>query len=119
MTGCSRASLFLSSLSFFLLFFLFLLPPSDLDAHTLTPAPPPPRSTFHRVRCPRPGENQHARFSLGFFNQARRDAVIQGPAKRYPPITGGEFLAQAMKVRPAPSLSSPSSSSLSLSREVD
>ncbi|GAA5940076.1 hypothetical protein JCM3775_003271 [Rhodotorula graminis] len=55
------------------------------------------QSTFHRVRCPRPGENQQARFSLGFFNQARRDAVIQGPAKRYPPITGGEFLAQAMK----------------------
>ncbi|TNY17060.1 hypothetical protein DMC30DRAFT_420155 [Rhodotorula diobovata] len=55
------------------------------------------QSTFHRVRCPRPGENQQARFSLGFFNQARREAVIQGPAKLYPKITGGEFLAQAMK----------------------
>ncbi|BGP42657.1 hypothetical protein JCM10449v2_006669 [Rhodotorula kratochvilovae] len=55
------------------------------------------QSTFHRVRCPRPGENQQARYSLGFFNQARRDAVIQGPAGLYPKITGGEFLAQAMK----------------------
>lgn len=58
------------------------------------------------MRCPRPGENQQARFSLGFFNQARREAVIQGPAKLYPKITGGEFLAQAMKVRYAASLSS-------------
>lgn len=54
-------------------------------------------STFHRVRCPRPGQNQSARHSIGLFNQARRDAVIQGPKKLYPKITGGEFLAQAMK----------------------
>ncbi|BGO94386.1 hypothetical protein NBRC10512_002084 [Rhodotorula toruloides] len=55
------------------------------------------KSTFHRVRCPRPGEYQGARYSIGFFNQARRDTVIQGPAKAYPKITGGEFIAQAMK----------------------
>ncbi|GAA5996019.1 uncharacterized protein JCM10292_004893 [Rhodotorula paludigena] len=55
------------------------------------------KSTFHRVRCPRPGQNQGARHSIGLFNQARRDAVIQGPKKLYPKITGGEFLAQAMK----------------------
>lgn len=54
-------------------------------------------STFHRVRCPRPGEYQGARYSIAFFNQARRDAVIQGPAKLYPKITGGEFIALAMK----------------------
>ncbi|BGP19217.1 hypothetical protein JCM10213_002086 [Rhodosporidiobolus nylandii] len=55
------------------------------------------KSTFHRVRCPRPGESQKARYSIGFFNQARKEAVIQGPNKAYPPIKGAEFLAQAMK----------------------
>jgi hypothetical protein len=34
---------------------------------------------------------------IGFFNQARKDAIIQGPLKHYEPITGAEFIAQAMK----------------------
>ncbi|GAA6038316.1 hypothetical protein JCM8097_003940 [Rhodosporidiobolus ruineniae] len=55
------------------------------------------KSTFHRVRCPRPGEYQGPRYSIGYFNQARKEAVIQGPKKAYPKITGAEFLAQAMK----------------------
>ncbi|GAA5853609.1 hypothetical protein JCM8547_007383 [Rhodosporidiobolus lusitaniae] len=55
------------------------------------------KSTYHRVRCPRPGENQKARYSIGFFNQARKSTVIQGPLKAYPKITGQEFMAQAMK----------------------
>ncbi|GAA5866632.1 hypothetical protein JCM1840_002412 [Sporobolomyces johnsonii] len=55
------------------------------------------KSTFHRVTCPRPGENQGPRYSIGFFNQARKEAVIQGPNKAYPQITGAEFIAQAMK----------------------
>lgn len=55
------------------------------------------KSTFHRVRCPRPGEYQGDRYSIGFFNQARKGALIQGPNKAYPEITGGEFLAEAMK----------------------
>ncbi|GAA5821746.1 hypothetical protein JCM11251_001003 [Rhodosporidiobolus azoricus] len=55
------------------------------------------KSTYHRVTCPRPGQYQGPRYSIGFFNQARRNAVIQGPAKKYPKITGAEFLAQAMK----------------------
>ncbi|GAA6022003.1 hypothetical protein JCM10207_002403 [Rhodosporidiobolus poonsookiae] len=55
------------------------------------------KSTFHRVRCPRPGQYQGPRYSIGFFNQARKGAVIQGPNKAYPKITGAEFIAQAMK----------------------
>ncbi|GAA5900996.1 hypothetical protein JCM6882_005997 [Rhodosporidiobolus microsporus] len=54
-------------------------------------------STFHRVRCPRPSENQSARYSIGYFAQSLKNAVIQGPQKKYPKITGAEFLAQAMK----------------------
>ncbi|GAA5829013.1 hypothetical protein JCM3766R1_003903 [Sporobolomyces carnicolor] len=55
------------------------------------------KSTFHRVTCPRPGDYQGPRYSMGFFNQARRSAVIQGPKKVYPKITGQEFISQAMK----------------------
>lgn len=79
--------------------------------------------TFHRVTAPRPGQYQGPRYSMGFFNQARRGAVIQGPKKVYPKIvshslplpgdaartvadtvschseqTGEEFISQAMKV---------------------
>ncbi|GAA5972167.1 hypothetical protein JCM21900_003692 [Sporobolomyces salmonicolor] len=55
------------------------------------------KSTFHRVTFPRPGEYQGPRYSIAFFNQARKGAVIQGPKQAYPPITGAEFIAQAMK----------------------
>jgi len=54
------------------------------------------KSTYHRVRLPEGGESRGPRYSLAFFNQARSDVTIQGPAKKYPPITGGEFIAEAM-----------------------
>ncbi|KAK4046754.1 hypothetical protein OIV83_005859 [Microbotryomycetes sp. JL201] len=56
------------------------------------------KSTFHRVRAPSRLRNEYMgpRYSIGFFNQARKSAVIQGPLKRYPEITGAEFIAQAM-----------------------
>lgn len=51
-------------------------------------------SNFHRVRNPLPHEYQGARYSLAFFAQANEDAVIEGPAKKHPPITGAEYLRQ-------------------------
>ena len=51
-------------------------------------------SNFHRVRNPQPHEYQGARYSLAFFCQANEDAVIEGPAKKYPPITGADYLRQ-------------------------
>ena len=51
-------------------------------------------SNFHRVRNPLPHEYQGPRYSLAFFCQANEDTVIQGPAGKYPPITGGEYLRQ-------------------------
>ena len=51
-------------------------------------------SNFHRVRNPLPHEYQGARYSLAFFCQANEDAVIEGPGKKYPPITGAEYLRQ-------------------------
>ncbi|MGE3245632.1 MAG: isopenicillin N synthase family dioxygenase [Beijerinckiaceae bacterium] len=51
-------------------------------------------STLHRVRMPRPDEYQGARYSIAFFCQANRDAIIQGPGKRYAPITAHDYLQQ-------------------------
>lgn len=52
------------------------------------------RSTLHRVRMPRADEHLGPRYSLAFFAQADTDAVIQGPAATYPPITAGDFLGE-------------------------
>ena len=51
-------------------------------------------SNFHRVRNPVPGEYMGPRYSLAFFCQANRNAMIEGPSKLYPAITAGEFLKQ-------------------------
>jgi len=51
-------------------------------------------STLHRVRMPRADEYLGPRYSLPFFCQANKDAVIQGPAKRYAPITAHDYLQQ-------------------------
>ncbi|ORY77562.1 hypothetical protein BCR35DRAFT_292142 [Leucosporidium creatinivorum] len=57
------------------------------------------KSTFHRVTAPslKRGDYMGDRYSIGFFNQARKSANMQGPLKSYPPITGAEFIAQAMQ----------------------
>jgi hypothetical protein len=34
------------------------------------------------------------RYSLAFFAQANKDALIRGPSGTYPPITAGDFLQQ-------------------------
>ncbi|WP_046111739.1 isopenicillin N synthase family dioxygenase [Aquincola tertiaricarbonis] len=50
------------------------------------------KSNFHRVKNPRPDEYQGARYSLAFFAQANRDVVIQGPGRKYEPITAEDYL---------------------------
>ena len=55
------------------------------------------KSTFHRVRLPRQGEPKGPRYSIAFFNQARSNTIIQGPGKKYAPITGAEFIRQALE----------------------
>lgn len=57
------------------------------------------KSTFHRVKAPcEPGDYYGERYSIPFFNQPRKDTLIQGPKKKYPMVTGGEFTANAMKL---------------------
>jgi isopenicillin N synthase-like dioxygenase len=51
-------------------------------------------STLHRVRMPRTDEYLGPRYSIPFFCQANKDAVIQGPGKRYAPITAHDYLQQ-------------------------
>ena len=49
-------------------------------------------STLHRVRMPKADESLDARYSIGFFCQANTDAVIEGPDKRYEPITADDYM---------------------------
>ena len=51
-------------------------------------------SNFHRVRNPAPHESMGARYSIAFFCRANRDAIIAGPAGKYPPISAGDYLKQ-------------------------
>lgn len=48
----------------------------------------------HCVRMPRAHEYLGPRYSIPFYCQANKDAVIQGPAKRYAPITAHDYPQQ-------------------------
>jgi isopenicillin N synthase-like dioxygenase len=52
------------------------------------------QSTLHRVRMPRQDEYLGPRYSLPFFCQANKDVIIQGPGKKYDPITAQDYLLQ-------------------------
>jgi isopenicillin N synthase-like dioxygenase len=52
------------------------------------------KSTLHRVRMPRADEYLGPRYSLPFFCQANKDAIIQGPGGKYDPITAHDYLQQ-------------------------
>lgn len=54
-------------------------------------------SNFHRVRGPRPDEDQGPRYSMAFFAQANTDAVMESPSGRWDPITAGDFLQQRIR----------------------
>ncbi|KAL2813468.1 iron/ascorbate family oxidoreductase [Aspergillus cavernicola] len=53
------------------------------------------KSNFHRVRAKEVGKSP-SRYSIAYFNQGRRDFVLQGPLKKYPPTTVAEYFAQAV-----------------------
>ncbi|KAJ5092974.1 hypothetical protein N7456_008835 [Penicillium angulare] len=56
------------------------------------------KSTFHRVKAPcEPGDYFGDRYSIAYFNQPCKDALIQGPLKKYPMVTGAQFTDSAMK----------------------
>ena len=49
-------------------------------------------STLHRVRMPKPDEYLGRRQSIAFFAQANMDVVLQGPERKYPPITAHDYI---------------------------
>ncbi len=55
-------------------------------------------STLHRVRMPRAdevdGDRLGPRYSIAYFAQADRDAVIESPSGAYDPITAADYLQQ-------------------------
>jgi isopenicillin N synthase-like dioxygenase len=51
-------------------------------------------STLHRVRLPGSDEYRGSRYSIAFFAQANKDQIIQGPLKKYEPITARDYLLQ-------------------------
>ncbi len=52
------------------------------------------RSTLHRVRGPRPGEPAVSRYSVAFFAQANKPALIESPSGAFEPLTAGDYLQQ-------------------------
>lgn len=54
-------------------------------------------STLHRVRMPAADEYLGPRYSLAYFAQADSDAIIEGPAKTYEPITAADYLLQRIQ----------------------
>ena len=51
-------------------------------------------STLHRVALPGPDGDLGPRYSIAFFAQADRDAIIQDPRQRHAPITAADYLQQ-------------------------
>ncbi len=56
------------------------------------------RSTLHRVIVPDGPAREKPRYSIAFFAQANRDAMIQGPKATYPPISAADFLQERLSV---------------------
>jgi isopenicillin N synthase-like dioxygenase len=54
-------------------------------------------SNPHRVRMPRADEYLGPRYSIPFFAQANRDFVLQGPEKKYPAITAGDYILERIR----------------------
>ena len=52
------------------------------------------KSNFHRVRMPPPEEANKPRYSIAFFAQPNKSALVQGSKQKYPPITAGEYIVQ-------------------------
>lgn len=55
------------------------------------------KSTLHRVRMPKPGDYNGPRYSMAFFCQANKEQIIQGPEKKYPPISARDYLLQRIQ----------------------
>jgi len=55
------------------------------------------QSTLHRVRMPRADEDLGPRYSMAYFAQADRDAVIESRSGRFEPVTAADYLTQRIQ----------------------
>uniref|UniRef100_D8PQ95 Fe2OG dioxygenase domain-containing protein n=1 Tax=Schizophyllum commune (strain H4-8 / FGSC 9210) TaxID=578458 RepID=D8PQ95_SCHCM len=55
------------------------------------------KSLIHRVRMPTPEESGKARNSMAYFTQPRPQVIIQGPTRKYAPMTAQEYILSAMR----------------------
>ncbi|KAM0811537.1 putative Fe2OG dioxygenase domain-containing protein [Seiridium cardinale] len=53
------------------------------------------KSNPHRVRAKDAGKSP-SRYSIAYFNQSRKDYIMQGPLKKYPAMTVGEWFDKAV-----------------------
>ncbi|KAK9785768.1 hypothetical protein WJX73_000838 [Symbiochloris irregularis] len=51
------------------------------------------KSTYHRVRTPAPNDHEGERRTIAYFAWPNRDAIIQGPQKKYAAISAADLLA--------------------------
>ncbi|KAJ5580009.1 leucoanthocyanidin dioxygenase [Penicillium hispanicum] len=51
------------------------------------------KANFHRVRAKDTGKSPD-RYSIAYFNTGRKHVVMQGPLKKYPPITCGDYFRE-------------------------
>lgn len=52
------------------------------------------KSTYHRVRAPKEGDSNGPRYSIPYFVNPKLNYVIQGPEKRWGPVTGFDLLSK-------------------------
>ncbi|PSC76470.1 presenilin isoform B [Micractinium conductrix] len=52
------------------------------------------KSTYHRVRAPKEGDPLTARYSIPYFLNPKLRYAIQGPQKRWAPVTGFDLLSK-------------------------
>ncbi|EFN58207.1 hypothetical protein CHLNCDRAFT_20260, partial [Chlorella variabilis] len=52
------------------------------------------KSTYHRVRAPKAGDPTGARYSIPYFVNPKLNYSIQGPNKRWGPVTGFDLLSK-------------------------
>ncbi|KAK9812273.1 hypothetical protein WJX73_009505 [Symbiochloris irregularis] len=52
------------------------------------------KSTYHRVRAPRADDNRGPRYSIPYFANSKLDVVIQGPNKKFDPVTSFDLLSK-------------------------
>ncbi|KAL1761884.1 hypothetical protein FB107DRAFT_200146 [Schizophyllum commune] len=55
------------------------------------------KSLIHRVRMPNTSESGKPRNSMAYFTQPRPQVIVQGPTRKYAPMTAQDYILSAMR----------------------